>query len=76
MKQFSYFRKLNLHAMKLITLLLGFSTFVAAQSPYLKNAVKFPLGASVNPRMLNENEAYRIIASNEFTGMTSSGRSI
>jgi endo-1,4-beta-xylanase len=70
MKQFSYFRKLNLHSMKLITLLLGLCYCLSAQSPYLKNAVKFPVGASINPRMLIENEAYRVIANTEFTGMT------
>ena len=56
--------------MKLITLLLGFCYCLSAQDTFLKNTLKFPLGASVNPRMLNENEEYRIIASNEFTGMT------
>ena len=56
--------------MKLITLLLGLSYCLSAQDTFLKNTLKFPLGASVNPRMLNENEEYRIIASNEFTGMT------
>jgi endo-1,4-beta-xylanase len=55
--------------MKLIALLLGLSTFVNAQS-LLKDAVSFRLGASVNPRMLVENEAYRNIAGNEFTSMT------
>ena len=56
--------------MKLIVLLLGLSTFVVAQDPLLKEAVKFPLGASVNPRMLNENEAYRNIATNEWNSLT------
>jgi endo-1,4-beta-xylanase len=56
--------------MKLIVLLLGLSTFVVAQDPLLKEAVKFPLGASVNPRMLNENEAYRNIAANEWNSLT------
>jgi endo-1,4-beta-xylanase len=56
--------------MKLIVLLLGLSTFVVAQDPHLKAAVKFPLGASVNPRMLNENEAYRNIATNEWNSLT------
>ncbi|MHA8095643.1 endo-1,4-beta-xylanase [Aquirufa antheringensis] len=55
--------------MKLIALLLGLSTLVNAQS-LLKDAVSFRLGASVNPRMLVENEAYRNIASNEFTSLT------
>jgi len=56
--------------MKLIVLLLGLSAFVAAQDPHLKDAVKFPIGASVNPRMLNENEAYRNIATNEWNSLT------
>jgi endo-1,4-beta-xylanase len=56
--------------MKLIVLLLGLSTFVAAQDPHLKDAVKFPIGASVNPRMLIENEAYRKIATNEWNSLT------
>lgn len=56
--------------MKLITLLLGLSIFASAQNPHLKEAVKFPLGASVNPRMLNENEAYRNIVKEEWTSLT------
>ena len=57
--------------MKLLVLLLGLSTIVNAQkSALLKDAVKFPLGASVNPRLMTENEAYRNIAKNELTGMT------
>lgn len=55
--------------MKLIALLLSFSTLVNAQN-LLKDVVPFRLGASVNPRLLAENEAYRNIASNEFTSMT------
>jgi endo-1,4-beta-xylanase len=55
--------------MKLIVLLLGLSTLVNAQN-LLKDAIAFRLGASVNPRLLSENEAYRGIASNEFTSIT------
>lgn len=55
--------------MKLIVLLLGLSTLVNAQN-LLKDVITFPIGASVNPRLLVENEAYRNIASNEFTSMT------
>ena len=55
--------------MKLIVLLLSLSTLVNAQN-LLKDAITFPLGASVNPRLLAENEAYRNIAGNEFTSMT------
>jgi endo-1,4-beta-xylanase len=56
--------------MKLIILLLGLCYCLSAQEPLLKEAVKFPLGASVNPRMLNENEAYRNIAKTEWTSLT------
>jgi len=56
--------------MKLISLLLGLCYCLSAQEPLLKEAVKFPLGASVNPRMLNENEAYRNIAKTEWTSLT------
>jgi endo-1,4-beta-xylanase len=56
--------------MKLISLLLGLCYCLSAQETYLKDAVNFPLGASVNPRMLNENEAYRNIATSEWTGLT------
>ena len=56
--------------MKLISLLLGLCYCLSAQETYLKNTVNFPLGASVNPRMLNENEAYRNIATSEWTGLT------
>jgi endo-1,4-beta-xylanase len=55
--------------MKLIVLLLSLSTLVNAQN-LLKDAIAFRLGASVNPRLLSENEAYRGIASNEFTSIT------
>ena len=56
--------------MKLITILLGLSYCLSAQKPHLKEAVKFPLGSSVNPRLLNENEAYRNIATTEWTSLT------
>jgi endo-1,4-beta-xylanase len=56
--------------MKLIALLLGLSYCLSAQKPHLKEAVKFPLGSSVNPRLLNENEAYRNIATTEWTSLT------
>jgi endo-1,4-beta-xylanase len=56
--------------MKLIFLRLGLCYCLSAQEPHLKDAVKYPLGASINPRLMNENEAYRNIAKNELTGMT------
>jgi endo-1,4-beta-xylanase len=55
--------------MKLIVLLLSLSTLANAQN-LLKDAIAYRLGASVNPRLLTENEAYRNIASNEFTSLT------
>ena len=55
--------------MKLIVLLLSLSTLANAQN-LLKDAMAFRLGASVNPRLLTDNEAYRNIASNEFTSLT------
>ena len=55
--------------MKLIVLLLSLSTLANAQN-LLKDAIDYRLGASVNPRLLSENEAYRGIASNEFTSIT------
>lgn len=57
--------------MKIIVFLLVLTTIVNAQnSTSLKDALKYPLGASVNPRLLSENEAYRDIAKNELTGLT------
>ena len=55
--------------MKLIVLLLSLSTLANAQN-LLKDAIAYRLGASVNPRLLTDNEAYRNIASNEFTSLT------
>ncbi|MHA8051186.1 endo-1,4-beta-xylanase [Aquirufa sp. ROCK-SH2] len=40
------------------------------KAPLLKDVITFRLGASVNPRLLNENDAYREIANNEFTSLT------
>lgn len=70
-KQIAYFGEINLITMKLLVLLLGLATMVTTQkSDFLKNAVKYPLGASVNPRLLVENEAYKLIAKNEWTSLT------
>jgi endo-1,4-beta-xylanase len=40
------------------------------QSPLLKDQFSFPLGASMNPRLLQENEAYRQLATTEFNSVT------
>ncbi|MHA8100716.1 endo-1,4-beta-xylanase [Aquirufa nivalisilvae] len=58
----------------LTLLLLGFTPFLQAQNsgtaPYLKQILSYPLGASVNPRLLEENASYRALASSEFTSLT------
>jgi len=55
----------------LIACLLGISTFCYGQkAPLLKEVLNFRLGASVNPRLLVENEAYREIVKNEFSSLT------
>ena len=42
-----------------------------AQNPrFLKDVLSFPLGASVNPRMLDENMTYRERAGSEFNSIT------
>ncbi|MHA8061584.1 endo-1,4-beta-xylanase [Aquirufa beregesia] len=57
-----------------ILFLLSFSTFLQAQQidsgEFLKQLVKYPLGASVNPRLLEENASYRALAGMEFTSVT------
>lgn len=40
------------------------------QSPLLKDQFSIPLGASMNPRLLQENEAYRHLATTEFNSVT------
>lgn len=58
----------------LLLLLLGFTPFLQAQNSgsaiYLKQILSYPLGASVNPRLLEENASYRTLASSEFTSLT------
>lgn len=58
----------------LTLLLLGFTPFLQAQSSgtatYLKQILTYPLGASVNPRLMEENASYRALASSEFTSLT------
>jgi endo-1,4-beta-xylanase len=41
-----------------------------SQYRYLKDQVSFPIGASMNPRLLIENEAYLKLASSEFNSVT------
>lgn len=56
------------------TVLLSFCLFLTffskGQEPYLKDQVRFPLGASLNPRLLENNPHYRSRAITEFNSMT------
>ena len=54
----------------LFSLFLGISLVSFGQDPYLKDQYEFPIGASMNPRLLAENEAYRKLASSEFNSVT------
>lgn len=54
----------------LFCLLLGIAQSSWVQSPLLKDQVSFPIGASMNPRLLVENEAYLKLASSEFNSVT------
>jgi endo-1,4-beta-xylanase len=54
---------------------LGISQFIFAQSQsvppvFLKDVLTFPLGASVNPRLLDENVTYRELTGSEFSSVT------
>ena len=62
----------NLFPMKstLTFLLFGFSYLIFGQSTYLKEAYSFPIGASMNPRLLESNADYEAIARTEFTSIT------
>ncbi|MDF5691331.1 endo-1,4-beta-xylanase [Aquirufa aurantiipilula] len=55
-------------------LILGFSPLLQAQtfdsSKYLKQILPFPVGASVNPRLLGENTSYRGVVESEFSSLT------
>ncbi|MCZ2483166.1 endo-1,4-beta-xylanase [Aquirufa nivalisilvae] len=60
---------------RIITLLLlGLAPFLQAQqinsTNFLKQIIPFPLGASLNPRLLEENLAYRTLAASEFNSIT------
>ena len=54
----------------LFSLFLGISLGTFGQDQYLKDHYKFPIGASMNPRLLAENDAYRKLASTEFNSVT------
>ena len=54
----------------LFCLLLATPIIANGQAPYLKDRVKFLVGASLNPRLLAENEAYRNVATTEFNSVT------
>jgi len=51
-------------------LFLGICLITHGQSPYLKDQVPFPLGASLNPRLLENNHNYRARATTEFNSIT------
>jgi len=53
-----------------ICLLSSASLCFGQKAPFLKDVLNYRLGASVNPKLLNEIEAYREIVSNEFTSLT------
>lgn len=54
----------------LFCLLLGLTHISYGQATYLKDRYNFPIGASMNPRLLAENNAYRNVAIAEFTSVT------
>lgn len=57
--------------LRLILFWLFALPFVHAQSPrFFKDVLSFPFGASVNPRMLDENMTYRERAGSEFNSLT------
>jgi endo-1,4-beta-xylanase len=51
-------------------LIIGLTYLSHGQTPYLKDRYNFPIGASMNPRLLAENEAYRNVATTEFNSIT------
>ena len=54
----------------LFSLLFGMSLVSFGQDQFLKDHYHFPIGASMNPRLLAENEAYRKLATSEFNSVT------
>lgn len=51
-------------------LLIGLIHISYGQAQFLKDRYHFPIGASMNPRLLAENNAYRNVAITEFTSVT------
>jgi hypothetical protein len=51
-------------------ILVGLTHISYGQVQYLKDRYNFPIGASVNPRLVAENEAYRNVATSEFNSIT------
>ena len=51
-------------------ILVGLTHISYGQAPYLKDRYNFPIGASINPRLVSENNAYRNVAITEFTSIT------
>lgn len=51
-------------------LLIGLTHISYGQAQFLKDRYHFPIGASMNPRLLAENNAYRNVAITEFTSVT------
>jgi endo-1,4-beta-xylanase len=51
-------------------LLLSLAHMAYSQDRYLKDQFTFRIGASLNPRLLSSNEAYRNVATSEFNSIT------
>lgn len=51
-------------------LLIGLTHISYGQAQFLKDRYNFPIGASINSRLLAENNAYRNVAIAEFTSVT------
>jgi endo-1,4-beta-xylanase len=54
----------------LFGLLIGMTHIAFGQAPFLKDHFPFPVGASLNPRLLSANELYRNRAITEFNSVT------
>jgi endo-1,4-beta-xylanase len=54
----------------IFSLLIGLTHIFYGQAQFLKDRYNFPIGASMNPRLLVENNAYRNVAITEFTSVT------
>lgn len=51
-------------------ILFSMTHIIFGQNAYLKDQFKFPLGASINPKLVAENNAYRNLARTEFNSVT------